>query len=430
VEHSRDPSSRRDALQRLLAPLDVDEFIADYWNQRSIHIRGHADKFTGLFDSDSFFRAIEAAEQLPAAAQLGFRINNAAEKRVPAARAAAELAAGGTLCVSAIDVGDTRLAELAAELKSQLGFVGRASVHAYSSPAGTGYSFLHFDARIATTIQLAGRKRWRYAERPTIRWPQHNGRIDASGAIEWHAPPTPWEREARFDPATHLFEVILEPGDVLCLPAGTVHSAEAVDGHSLSLNVNFNYRGFFDVIADYLMMHLASLPAWRDPPPPLTHRSIFPDVGVDFVRQRLGELRSAIDSLDPSAGLSAPQLLHRAVQTNPTGVRVPSTHAREPIQPDETLSVVLASCLRPSRDSFGALLVTAGGAIEIYGVALIPFLEELVQHRSFVASDATCWTGGGPPFAWDALQPILASLVERGVLGRQSRSAVFETRML
>lgn len=400
--------------------MSVDEFVAGYWNQRSIYIRGHADKFAGLFDADDFSRAIEAAERAPGAAQLGFRIDTAADRRVTAAAAAAELAAGNTLCVSAIDTGDARLAELAAELKSQLGFPGRASVHAYSSPDGTGYSFLHFDARIATTIQLVGRKRWRYAERATVRWPLRNGRIDARGAIEWQSPPTPWEREASFDPATELAEVILEPGDVLCLPAGTVHAAEAAGGHSLSLNVNFNYRGFFDVIGEHLMTQLASLPGWREPPPPLTGSSVFPGAAGDFVRQRLGELRAVLDALEPSAGLTAPLLWHRAVQTNPGVARSAGPDPGEPVRPDEVLSVAVASCLRPGQDSLGALLVTSAGAIEIYGIALIPFLEELVKHRSFVALDATHWTGGGPPLAWDALQPILTSLVGRGVLGRQA----------
>jgi ribosomal protein L16 Arg81 hydroxylase len=103
-----------------------------------------------------------------------------------------------------------------------------------------GFSFVHFDARIATAIQIEGRKKWRFANRPSIPWPIHNGIINDNGMIEWQFPPTAWEQQIKPVMALEWTEVVLEQGDFLCLPAGTLHQAKAVDGHSLSLNVNFN----------------------------------------------------------------------------------------------------------------------------------------------------------------------------------------------
>src|SRR5262249_29776952 len=159
------------------------------------------------------------------------------------------------------------LTEFAADLKRQLAFVGRVMVNAYLSPRGSGFSFVHFDARIATTLQIAGKKRWRYAERSSLPWPAHNVRIAPDGSLTWRHPPTLWEKNAGLPGKIDLAEVVLEPGPVLCLPAGTFHAAEAVDDVSLSINVNFNYGGFFDLILPYLREALAALPSWREPPP-------------------------------------------------------------------------------------------------------------------------------------------------------------------
>lgn len=238
--------SRQDAIQTLLAPMDPDEFIETYWKQKSVYIPGHADKLprlfnTRLFDIEVFHEAIAIAEKSSDANRLGFGITAAVETAIPASVVAAEYEAGKTICVSSIHAGDKTLAAFAAELKSQLSFPGRVCVNAYLSPPGTGFSFVHFDARIATAIQIEGRKKWRFADRASVPWPIHNGTVNDAGMIEWQKPPTPWEQ--KFKPAGDLqwTEVILEPGDFICLPAGTLHQAEAVGGHSLSLNVNFNH---------------------------------------------------------------------------------------------------------------------------------------------------------------------------------------------
>ena len=66
--------------------------------------------------------------------------------------------------------------------------------------------------------------------------------------IEWQKPPTPWEQQIKPVVDLEWTELILEPGDFVCLPAGTLHEAEAVGGHSLSLNVNFNRAGLLPFI--------------------------------------------------------------------------------------------------------------------------------------------------------------------------------------
>lgn len=230
----------RNALEALLSPMDTDRFIKTFWNQKSIYIPGHTDKLSGLFNIEAFFKAVAIAEKSPDSKRLGFGITAAVDNTISPSTVAAEYQAGKTICVSSIHAGDKKLATFAADLKTQLGFPGRVAVHSYLSPPGTGFSFVHFDARIATALQIEGRKKWRFANRPSVPWPIHNGTINDSDMIVWQFPPTAWEQQLKPVLALEWTEVVLEPGDFLCLPAGTLHQAEAVDGHSLSLNVNFN----------------------------------------------------------------------------------------------------------------------------------------------------------------------------------------------
>jgi ribosomal protein L16 Arg81 hydroxylase len=243
--------------------MDPDEFIQTYWNQQSVFIPGHAEKLEGLFNVDAFHKAIASAAKSQDASSLGFGITAAVETAIPAAAVKAEYESGKTICVSSIHAGDEMLAAFAAELKLQLFFPGRVCVHAYLSPPGTGFSFIHFDARIATAIQIEGRKKWRFADRPSVPWPPLNGTINHAGVIQWHKPPTaPGEQTKSADDLTRTdfiirpeddlqwTEVTLMPGDFVCLPAGTLHEAEAIGGHSLSLNVNFSDGSLLPAVAN------------------------------------------------------------------------------------------------------------------------------------------------------------------------------------
>lgn len=405
----------RDALQRLLAPITADEFVARYWMQRSLHIPGGADKVAGVFSSAAFEAAVAAAARRPDAARRGFDIRAGAERAIAPAQIAGEFAAGHTICVSAIELGHPPLAALAAELKAQLGFPGRVAVNAYLSPRGSGYSFVHFDARIALTLQIEGRKRWRYAERSSLPWPAHNVRIAPDGSLDWHQPPSPWELRAGLPGKLELTEVVLAPGDVLCLPAGTFHAAESVDDRSLSININFNYSGFFELVHGYLAAQLAAHAGWREPPPAPTATELasgeLPARVAAFVSARLAELRAELDRLEPRAGLPAALVWHAAMHA-PVAARPP---LERELAPTDMLDVATVSLLRPDPPNGRAYLVSGAGAFELVGDALLPFARALCVQRRFVAGDALAWSGG-TPYRWDELVPILHGLVRQRVL--------------
>lgn len=414
-----DKRQLRDALQSLVAPMDCDEFIDNYWNRRSVYIPGTPDKLANLFSTPAFHAAIAAAEGLPPGQREGFQITSAVVNQIPAAAVAAEYEAGHTICASSIHVGDPALGAFAAELKAQLWFPGHVAVHAYLSPPRTGFSFLHFDARIATAVQLEGRKKWRFADRASVPWPVHNGSIDDAGDISWQVPPTAWEQALRPERNLEWTDVILEPGDFICLPAGTLHQAEATDEPSLSLNINFSYRGFLGFITELLGSRLSSSSSWRNAPPaPSTaaaRSGTFPATVSAFIRARLQEARAELDAIDAEIAEAAVLWQQAALPRERRGVA--SVESLD-LRPDDLLRVQLASCLRPSEAIAGIALITGSSVVKVPGEHMIPFVQRLVQHRQFVARSALAWIGGENQTAWSDLKPILEELVHRGILER------------
>ena len=138
------------------------------------------------------------------------------------------------------------------------------SVKAYASPDGCGFN-THFDKGIATTLQIEGRKRWRYSTAPAVCCPTDNALVTPGGGVRYvgrtASSLASWERVEDVDQSS-FEEVTLEPGDVLCLPAGTWHNAKAI-GRSLALNLSFqplDFHGFLSFALGGLLKERAE---WR-----------------------------------------------------------------------------------------------------------------------------------------------------------------------
>ncbi len=207
--------------------------------------------------------------------------------------------AGRTVYLHDIDGVDETLARLAARLKRELGFPGRVSVNSFYSPDGSGAD-LHLDARVTMTLQIDGRKRWRFGRRPAVPWPLANAQAEPDGTPRWMLPwagTEPWEQTAPVR-REELDEVVMEPGDVLCLPAGTWHEAKAL-GHSLALSVSFQPIGLLQLVARLLEPALLSHPQWREGIPAVPDGAdVAARVGA-AIAARMRELADAAGALDP-----------------------------------------------------------------------------------------------------------------------------------
>lgn len=304
------PFSGPAALRDILAPLTPEEFLNHYWEQRPLTIKGHPDKFRALFDMEAFWQAIQQQHQKGLSIRVSFDSEKdtkgvGAHVYIDHTQVKEYMDRGASVCVDPIDRADARLGALAASVKAALNHAGGISVKCYISPDQCGFN-THFDVGIATTLQLSGRKRWRFSRRPGVPFPVDNAMVSAEGAVRYagRLPSSiqAWEQVANVDEAA-FDEVVLEAGDVLCLPGGVWHNAKAI-GHSMALNVSFAPLNFFDFLQRVLGPMLAADPEWRRSLPAVLADGAATDQTPAevqaFFRHRLDELQQAVAALDPA----------------------------------------------------------------------------------------------------------------------------------
>jgi ribosomal protein L16 Arg81 hydroxylase/predicted enzyme related to lactoylglutathione lyase len=270
LERTASPSTEPFAsrLSWLVHPLSPQEFVDSYWQTRPLHITGWADRFEGLFDLATLREAVTRQHET------GISIRVSHDRRgdsggadrhvvIDASEISGYLQRGASVCVDPVDWAVPALHRLAADLKRELCHSGDVSVKCYLSPDGYGFN-THFDADIVTTLQIEGRKRWLISRRPGVPFPLDNAFLDDHGEIHYIGRPPSALRSWEVPPydADDVVAVDLEPGDVLCLPAGTWHNAKA-DGYSLALNVAFHAGDALSLFTAALAERLQDSPGWR-----------------------------------------------------------------------------------------------------------------------------------------------------------------------
>jgi ribosomal protein L16 Arg81 hydroxylase len=303
------PSGLR--LTDILDPISPDRFLAEYWGKRPLHIPGAAEKFARLLDHKEFVRASGRADALQAYKANKERTGHAAIVAIRPHQIKALYAAGFTICAKGLEKGAPVLIALAHQMKKELHYTGTVDFRAYLSGHASGAT-LHFDARHATTLQLEGKKIWRFAAAPSMAFPPRNATLEANAVEYANADPLPRVRDlglepplAAVPPDLELREVTLRRGDVLYLPPGTWHSAQAI-GHSLAVNMAFNYARqgtAIELLTDVLYALLYGDPKWRETAPVFTDAAAdanMPECIRRFFRERFDDARRVMESLDVS----------------------------------------------------------------------------------------------------------------------------------
>jgi hypothetical protein len=275
-----------------------------------LYVKGTPEKFREIFSRRAFERAIRRGCERPDLPN--FQLNVIRRRRdndtltrmerITPDDVGRSLAEGLTVCVNDISVGDERLTFLARTIREQMSYVGQVWFNGYMSPDGSGAN-THLDCAVTTTLQIEGCKKWRYSSAPVVDVPLSNAQVHADGTPEWMLPwfgSDKWDRLEKVD-ETAFEEAVLEPGDLLYLPAGTWHNAKAI-GFSLALNMAFSPTNFLALLAQ--LMEPAFLPRaeWRTSPPPVYYEHVppghLPAEVRSYIEERIRELRRFLEALD------------------------------------------------------------------------------------------------------------------------------------
>ncbi|MGA5495826.1 cupin domain-containing protein [Streptomyces cinereoruber] len=292
----------RGVLEARLTSLSRAEFARDVWGRAPLLTRGAGD-FSDLFSASAvdelvsrrglrtpFLRVAKDGSTFPeasftssggAGATVADQLDDTALWR--------SFADGATLVLQALQRTWEPVADLASRLGTELGHPVQANAYV-TPPQNRGFD-AHYDVHDVFVLQIAGTKRW------IVHEPVHPDPLRDQ----------PWtdHRAAVADAARGeaYLDTVLEPGDVLYLPRGWLHAAEAQGAVSIHLTLGV-HTWTRHALAEQLTR--AALALLRDDPEMRGSLPVGvegPDDELALVRRRLAE---ALAEADPAP------LFHRA----------------------------------------------------------------------------------------------------------------------
>lgn len=219
----------------LIAPLSGADFFADYWETRPFFIKrarpGYFDALLSLENIDHFIGTRLFREQDIRIAKQG-KIRDFADfaKDGAADRNALldEFGRGATLVFEHLNRHHEPLAGLIHRCEADLHVPLRANV--YLTPNKAQGFARHWDTHDVLILQVHGKKTWQIFDNP-LELPAEEQKSE-----------TIWTEKAQL-----IEELTLEPGDVLFLPRGFVHSASTSTETSLHITVGIRSLSLRDV---------------------------------------------------------------------------------------------------------------------------------------------------------------------------------------
>jgi len=247
-------------LKTLLQPLNVKRFQEQYWRQRHYVSRARGKLVQKLAKELEDFNVYGLLEHHSGPVQAWFTTVEGGFRAAEIPRMAGQAAydAGVTLYLRLIDV--PAIAEWQLRLARELGHSPEGltcSVFAGKRGASTR---CHFDTLENFTIQLQGTKLWRLLPNRHVKAPLENWVTGYELTAEmglYCKVPMPKDMPSQAE------KIELRPGDILYVPRGYWHSAEA-SGDSVSLFLGFPATPCVDLILNALRSRLIRNALWRE----------------------------------------------------------------------------------------------------------------------------------------------------------------------
>jgi hypothetical protein len=360
-------------LDELISPVACEEFVNTYFSKNSLNVEGSSTKFNKIFSWERLKQALKRGESITdnnyniSASFTGGEDSGDARVMIEAyhSQVIELLSAGATVCISNIQIADPFLAKWALAICGQLNFSGTVGINCYISPDGSGLP-MHYDSRVATTLQIEGKKRWKYSTKSAKPWPSSNV-VYQEGQNESDVGTLPADME--------FCEVELNPGDMLCLPAGAWHSARGV-GYSLALNLSFSPRNYLEQLLPVLNKFATSNSDWRGGPPATAGKiqGCIPPEVTTYMSDRLEEFHKITqESLDSPDKLVEPWLTSLTHASYTGGIN--QIRPIPDIRPDQLFNVAKP----PLRyiEFQECLLISFNNDLHRFPVNLAPIFQQL-----------------------------------------------------
>ena len=380
-------------LQELLSPISCEEFVKSYFGRKAIFVEGGPEKLGDIFSWEKLTKALDRGQKIQdkryniMASFARGEDTGSSKQMLEASNQQVEslFKQGATICITNIHMADPELARWAQTVRYQLNFSGTVGVNCYLSPDGAGLS-THYDKRVVTNIQVAGRKRWRYSTEAAKPWPDQNavyqgGSVEAGGASD----------PGKLPPQLEMREVEMKPGDLLCLPAGAWHAARAV-GESLAINMYFQPRNFLEQLTPMLQSFASANGDWRAGAPATLDnvRGEMPAAVSNYFRERLEEFHKLALHLLQNPQTMVEPWLGASTQLPYTGWQPTPKASLEGLTNEQRFRVA-KSALRFVRVQ-DKLVLPCENAVLAFPAAAGPMLQRLASEPgTFTMHDVLAW---------------------------------------
>ncbi len=351
--------------ERLLGPVSFDTFSDHYWAKHPLLVRGSPDRaFRSLITPAD----IESMLAIPGILQEQMvSMRGKGDKMSLAPANIGELyrlfRLGSWLQFRKMErflPPDSPLNQLYRDLQLSLGHPG-VSISCFFSPPGSEQIGPHHDATEIFTLQVAGRKKWKFFHR-----------VDA-------------EDRAACDPATlgpPTREFELEPGDFLYQPRGLVHEVVCGDALSVSIPIIVEPVAWKDLL--YLLVErlrhrpefLEALPAGALLRPDAAERL------ANGIASRAAAIAREASSIDPAAFADAAGVRVLSGLGAPLGGHVAGLLAEREIGPRSLLRTRHGDAWQAHVRDGNAYLTVGGGETLKGPSAILPALRAIMTRNA------------------------------------------------
>jgi hypothetical protein len=368
-------------LASLLLPVSLGEFFARYWERAPLFVRHRGERYYDelmtpaqlealIADPDARYPSIRLARGgrylPPETYGKDVLMGQMTFQGVPdLARIAAEYAKGASIALTSPDRRWAPLHTLCTQLEEELDYPLHSNI--YLTPGRAAGFAPHYDTHEVLVLQIAGRKRW-YIDEPTCSLAHRSQPCNPEGYV----------------PGPRLMEIELEPGDLLYLPRGFVHSTRTSEFYSGHITLGLNVYTWADLVGDLLPNAIASEELRRALPPGFASREEL----RPLMKERLGRL------LPNSIGIDLDQALDRIALTVRGQKRRPRASFRADVvvlAADTRLEVVPDAVYRIAR-SEDRVTLEYGGHNFVFPNTIAPMLDVICRGSVFRASDLAAGT--------------------------------------